>query len=186
MPLASLLRAKLARFSVILLFYSPLAGGATQTIASLPAYNQQRPCATPCFWNGDPNNVNAGDILGYHLGCKSRASDDCFCRADLALVATSWLSTCVLQGCSSNTLDMSSAFEVYDEYCENVRGGITTIDQISPVTAATPTTSRVERGTSTSSIQITTATVVITKSGVDRPLPNKLIWIIPSLILLFI
>ncbi|ERF71969.1 hypothetical protein EPUS_06528 [Endocarpon pusillum Z07020] len=108
------------------LAFTRISATTTQTLASLPAFTQQRSCASACFWNGDPDNTNAQDVLGIKLGCcansvtcEDRAADSCFCRVDLSSLATSWLSTCALHHCSSNAVDVSSAIGVYDEYCRN-------------------------------------------------------------------
>ncbi|KAH6891531.1 hypothetical protein B0T10DRAFT_560773 [Thelonectria olida] len=110
-----------------LAYFLPSASSdATQTIASIDAYMQQRSCATVCFWNGDPNNSNAQDVLGIKLECcpqvtcEGNAKDACYCRRDLRDSAVSWLSTCVIHHCS-NTADFSSAVSIYDEYCKDKR-----------------------------------------------------------------
>ncbi|KAM5386470.1 hypothetical protein ACJZ2D_000433 [Fusarium nematophilum] len=97
---------------------------ATQTIASGAKYRQQRSCATGCFWNGDPDNDDAQDVIGMVLDCcdgptcPGNAEDSCYCRADLRSSAVSWLSTCVIFRCT-NTADFSSAVNIYDDYCGN-------------------------------------------------------------------
>jgi len=130
-----------------LLAVATLASAATQTIASLAAYQSQRSCAIPCFWNGDPDNSYASDTLAIKLecctdrvSCRDRAQDSCFCRADLRPVAASWLSTCVNGYCSSNAVDVVSAVAVYDEYCVGKR-----VD--GPAPAPTPTGSQTGAGT---------------------------------------
>src|ERR1700734_3919142 len=98
------------------------SSAATETIASLSSYQQQRSCALGCFWNGVPENGYGTDVLGLKLGCcedqvscKGHAPDSCFCRADLRPAAMSWFSTCIDNYCSSNPVDFSSATSVYDE-----------------------------------------------------------------------
>jgi len=121
-------------------FLRSVSSDATQTIASLDAYMQQRSCATVCFWNGDPNNSNAQDVLGIRLECcpqvtcKGNAKDACYCRPDLRDSAVSWLSTCVIHQCSE-TADFSSAVSIYDEYCKDKRD----VPSSLPVTKATTT-----------------------------------------------
>ncbi|RFN53908.1 hypothetical protein FIE12Z_1822 [Fusarium flagelliforme] len=125
-------------------FLRSVSSDATQTIASLDAYKQQRSCATVCFWNGepnsDPNGSYAQDVLGIQLECcpqvtcKGNAKDACYCRPDLRDSAVSWLSTCVIHQCSE-TADFSSAVSIYDEYCKDKRD----VPSSLPVTKATTT-----------------------------------------------
>ncbi|KAF5009955.1 hypothetical protein FDECE_3862 [Fusarium decemcellulare] len=100
----------------------PASADATQTIASMDNYKSQRSCATECFWNGDPSNPDAQDVIGIRLqccpqfDCDDHVKDSCYCRADLRTSAVAWLSTCVEYRCR-NSVDASSAISIYDEYC---------------------------------------------------------------------
>lgn len=122
-------------------FLRSVSSDATQTIASIDGYMRQRSCATVCFWNGDPNNSNAQDVLGIKLECcpqvtcKGNAKDACYCRSDLRDSAVSWLSTCVIHHCS-NTVDFSSAVSIYDEYCKDKRDVYSSLTVIKATTTA--------------------------------------------------
>ncbi|KAH6877257.1 hypothetical protein B0T10DRAFT_566282 [Thelonectria olida] len=98
---------------------------ATQTIASLDEYELQRTCVTPCFWSGDPDDLDSTDILGRALQCCDGipcrdVKDSCYCRPDLRVSASSFLSHCVEQRCQ-NEVDFSTALGIYDDYCGNKR-----------------------------------------------------------------
>jgi hypothetical protein len=135
---------------------------ATQTIASLGSYQQQRSCALRCFWGGDPDNGYGTDQLGLKLGCcenqvncEGHAPDSCFCRSDLRPAAMSWFSTCVNNYCSSNPVDLSGATSVYDEYCGPKRA------------AASPASSTTDVETAT--VAETTGAAPSQTSGTDSP-----------------
>lgn len=167
-PLSTMLTTHLVL--ALALAITRVSATTTQTLASLPAFTQQRSCATSCFWDGDPNN-GAKDVLGIKLGCcansatcQHHAADSCFCRADLSSVATSWLSECALRRCSSNAVDVSSAIGVYNEYCMNkwvfapgvVTGTVTNKATSATTAAGTP----VQTGGPASAV-----TVYMTRSG---------------------
>ncbi|KAM5344314.1 hypothetical protein ACJ41O_012851 [Fusarium nematophilum] len=111
---------------VSLAYWLQLASSeATQTIASLDDYQLQRSCALPCFWSGDPDDMDSTDILGRALQCCAGSpcrdtEDSCFCRPDLRVSASSFLSECVGGRCENN-VDFSTALNIYDDYCKGKR-----------------------------------------------------------------
>ncbi|KAJ9642400.1 hypothetical protein H2201_004792 [Coniosporium apollinis] len=118
---------------VIFYFLIRLSASATVTLAELPAYQSQRNCAKYCFFvvssgQGPPNEV------ARHLSCAvDPIENDCFCRPDLQAQADSYIKSCVGNACTRNALDISSATQVYNDYCTSA--GF----QRAEVTASTPT-----------------------------------------------
>jgi len=164
----------------------PISSASTQTIASLDSYNDQRDCATPCFWNGDPNNKNAQDVLGITLKCCSpvtcegHAADSCFCRADLRPSAVSWLSTCVSHHCT-NTADVQAAVSVYDAYCVGKRAAEPTGLATEVTITAPPQQPTQQTGTGSPTGQAPATVTVKVPSGVGRPLHTP--WVLLSQVL---
>ena len=78
-------------------------------------YEELRTCAQPCLGGYDV----ASQIV-FVIGCPAPYYDSCYCRGmqDLAFTVTSFLSSCVNSGCSSNPVDLASVFACYDSYCE--------------------------------------------------------------------
>ncbi|KAH7111945.1 hypothetical protein B0J13DRAFT_631665 [Dactylonectria estremocensis] len=109
---------KLLLLSLAGLYRITRASDTPQSITTLPAYSQQRECATWCFFNGNRGE----DLLGHAIGCCTAdcaepVANSCYCRADLRPSAVSWLSLCVDTQCSTNAVDVSSAVALYDDYC---------------------------------------------------------------------
>lgn len=107
----------------------------SNSVASDSGYLQQRGCVKSCLW-GDIAN---GD-LSINLGCTAPWVNECYCRADQAPVASSFLSKCVSSVClGSASVDVSLALSVYDQYCATAMGtpaqarATTTIDPSSPI-----------------------------------------------------
>lgn len=126
---------------------------ATQTISSDPAYQSLRACGQLCFY------LDKQDILGNNLKCckqqycTDQADEQCYCREDLGPKATSWLSLCVNERCSS-PVDFTSAVNVYDSYCNQNRNVM--------VTPTTPPARTVTEKPQTISTSIGVVTVVVT------------------------
>jgi hypothetical protein len=112
-----------AFFASLCLIFSPVPGVAQYTgqvtIGQYSAFTSLRPCAQSCFvGNGDGDGYltdNTPDIED-ELGCGFGALNECLCRSDLMVTATSFLSSCVLKECS-NSNDVTSAVTVYSNYC---------------------------------------------------------------------
>jgi len=82
------------------------------TIGSGSAYSSLRDCAQNCLWAGPPDGEPA---MPFAINCP--VVNACLCRADLSTSAESYLSTCVNKWCSGSTDDISSAIQVYTDYC---------------------------------------------------------------------
>ena len=87
----------------------------TVTIASLTEFQGLRQCARDCLYYGH------GD-LGEQLEC----GDDglhtpylniCLCRADLTSEGSSYLSSCINEGCTSKSADLLRAISIWNSYC---------------------------------------------------------------------
>jgi hypothetical protein len=136
---------------------------ALNSIASDPSYNLQRECVKECLW-GDPS----GGDLSINLGCSSPWVNACYCRADLASSASSFLTKCATSLCpggASATVDITGAVSVYNEYCSqavpvavsgpNTAVATTTLDSTGTAVA---TTTPNENGPTVTVVDITTAT----------------------------
>jgi hypothetical protein len=99
---------------------------ATVSIDSYGPYRLQRDCVKCLLW------VCYGGVLGVQgCGRDSVANgylDACYCRADNVQIALSYLSSRAPLDCKSNSVDLSSAVEVFTGYCAGkaAAGGPTT------------------------------------------------------------
>ena len=114
----------------LLLFCSSVA--FSQSITSMPAagavsiqsgsdFSTQRGCLKECLYCVDCSSnfwVFDGD-LGQFISCGHHDYylNSCFCRTDLASSATSYLSSCVFSKCSSASVDVVSAVDLFTSYC---------------------------------------------------------------------
>jgi len=106
---------------------------ATVTIQEYPAYTSLRACARNIF---DNNNWLRSD----GLKCAPPYLDSCFCRADLAPSATTYISNVVIKYCSYGTVDYSAAMGLYNQYCAD-RGVVpATVDATTTVGSGDSTT----------------------------------------------
>jgi hypothetical protein len=117
------------------------------SIESFAPYQQLRGCAACCFREcnarcyfviGDVITCGHGDIY-----CGQDVHDSCFCRSDLQPTVTTYISSCVYKGCSSNLNDVGSAVYAYTEYCKS-----TGMIQIPAASASQTTTSTSTKSTS--------------------------------------
>ncbi|KAF4237033.1 hypothetical protein CNMCM6457_001643 [Aspergillus fumigatiaffinis] len=93
------------------------ADGTTATLTESTAYASQRPCAKRCFYWGASSQGGA-DFLADRIGCEvDPIENECICRSDLQQTADSFLRKCVSDKCGENAIDVSSAVEIYDDYC---------------------------------------------------------------------
>ncbi|KAH8727394.1 hypothetical protein GQ44DRAFT_825104 [Phaeosphaeriaceae sp. PMI808] len=130
--------SSITRSTLLLAFLSPhlVRPQATQTISSDPAYQSLRACGQLCFY------LQKQDVLGNNLKCckqqycLDQADEQCYCREDLGPKATSYLSQCVNNRCSS-PVDFTSAVNVYDSYCDRNRNVMVTPTTTPPAGTAT-------------------------------------------------
>ena len=81
----------------------------TLSIASANDYLVSRSCVKDCLWSD-------GGWVGSLIGCGSPYYNQCYCNANLASSATSYLSSCAIKYCTSEP-DATSAVKVYAGYC---------------------------------------------------------------------
>lgn len=127
---------------------------STVSIASVQPYLDQRYCVRDCLWSGFDNNLES------FLGCPDPYANNCYCRDDLASSASSYITTCVNGGCSSNTPDVVRAMSVYNGYCSSAAPAVNT---------ATPT---VDDSGITTTIRVT-ATPTVDDSGATTTVQVK-------------
>jgi len=155
---------KIYRRLILLIFASFVASqNAQYTIESVPAYSLQRSCVQYCIGTGD------GGLPG-NLGCPNpnQPLNACACRTDLQPSASSFLTSCVNQWCSSDPSDLSSAISIYDSYCASNGFAI--------VTAPASTTG----ATSFMTIPATTPTATATSSSTSLTIgSSELLLIFP-------
>jgi hypothetical protein len=84
------------------------------TLKLYPPYNSLRSCGANCF--------DGGWKVGSLLKCQPFDTPDnsCFCRPDLQVTAVGYVLSCASTACSGNQLDVSSATQVYKDYCIGV------------------------------------------------------------------
>ena len=85
------------------------------TITSLQGFRDLRGCARSCLYSGH------GD-LGEQLECgddglRTPYLNTCFCRSDLTSDGSSYLTSCINEGCTTNSVDLSQAIRVWNSYC---------------------------------------------------------------------
>jgi hypothetical protein len=108
---------------------------------------------------------------------RSSTADVCYCRGiqDFAGLVTTFLSSCVNKRCSSNAVDVSSAFEVYDDYCSGK--GYTPSGESGAVVTAT--TTDVVSGEVTPTLTFIVVTTVISPSQGASPLTREFRFMFP-------
>lgn len=130
-------------YSGLIIPFCPRAlGDSSISIVSNQPYKEQRICAQHCLWHfGFTNDLSS------FLGCTSPWVNDCYCRADLASMVTSFLASCVDEGCSQKTEDVKQALSVYNGYCAS---------NMPAINAANPTATD---NTPTATIRVVTTVV---------------------------
>lgn len=140
------------------------------TIDQSDIYRNQRVCAFPCFEQfDDPGYPIAGEIQCANF----KVQNDCFCRPDLQQSAHQFVYSCISNGCR-NSLDLSIATKLYDDYCTS--NGYT---QTTTTTAPAPS----ETGALTITITVpptvvvtATATVTVTAAAASAAHPGSDRW----------
>lgn len=100
------------------------------SIVSAEPYINQRSCVQQCIYHPGVN-----DDLAPFIGCNPPLNA-CYCRADLASSVSYFLTSCVNEGCSSHSADISLAISVYNGYCRSnapaTNAAIPTVDGAAP------------------------------------------------------
>ncbi|KAH7130803.1 hypothetical protein B0J11DRAFT_261653 [Dendryphion nanum] len=106
--------------STILTLLTSISATGTVSFDSSNGYKNLRACALRCY---DGNRQ--GDNIARQISCDKPgivyvpADNDCVCRSDLQENVVRYLSNCVSTYCSANQLDVSSATQVYKDYCNS-------------------------------------------------------------------
>ncbi|KAK6537171.1 hypothetical protein TWF694_011368 [Orbilia ellipsospora] len=117
------------------------------TLANGDDYKNGRPCMTNCLYYLAGNN-----------GCAN--IDQCVCRLDLQPQITSYISSCVSNGCS-NTVDIQSGVSIYQAYCAGKASSLSPI--VTPVaTQQVVQTTIIDRQTVGITATVTDTTLVTT------------------------
>jgi len=108
--------------STLSLHLNPAQATNVSIEQTLP-YQTGRPCAIGCLSRSDGNDVRSW------IGCGTTngfGQNECYCRADLQEEAHRYLTKCVVDRCSSNTVDINSVVSMYTSYCAEVTGAAPT------------------------------------------------------------
>jgi hypothetical protein len=126
---------------ILLIHFITLAwADGTVSIASFTSFGVQRLCVKDCLWGGQPGG---GVALPGYLSCPAPYSDSCMCRTDLAVTVSTFLSSCVGNFCSSNAVDISSAINLYNNYCNSKLAVVTSAALLSIESFTAYSTARV-------------------------------------------
>ncbi|KAK3488440.1 hypothetical protein B0T13DRAFT_95484 [Neurospora crassa] len=104
------------------------------SIFSYTPYLQQRECVKDCIWHSGPT---AEDLI-VALGCRGPWVNECYCGGnndyEHASTASLFLRSCVAKSCRTSSTDslVTSAFDLYDEYCAEA-------GMAAPLVVASPT-----------------------------------------------
>jgi hypothetical protein len=102
---------RIYRSLILVTFASVVTSQISQyAIQSVAGYSLQRACVQECVSSGYYG-------LPTGIGCPNPYLIACVCRTDLQPSASTFLTQCVNQGCSSDPSDLSSAISLYDSYC---------------------------------------------------------------------
>lgn len=112
-------------FAMLAVFPSVLAAEesgptAVVSINSKAEYVTARPCGASCLWYQGPFacGANRGYFdLAQELQCGCDARNACYCGKDNAVAASSYISSCVSDGCSKFPGEVTSAIAIYNDYC---------------------------------------------------------------------
>jgi hypothetical protein len=117
-PFGNMKRQRKSISVLVLLFYPILASESVLwSISSLDAYASQRACAQKCFYDRDYAGEYYTNLIASVISCTTPCQESCCCRPDLQSLAESYLSSCVANLCSTDTLDIESAVSLYEGYC---------------------------------------------------------------------
>ncbi|KAL5315698.1 hypothetical protein ACEPPN_016568 [Leptodophora sp. 'Broadleaf-Isolate-01'] len=158
----------LALLSLLALLPFTAADGLV-SLDSSEGFNRLRSCALGCYNGG----MRDGYLVADQIDCQKPGivyvppDNDCFCRPDLQETAVRYLSQCVSSSCSANQLDISSATQVYNDYC-NAAGYTAALPKSVPAQTTSATTR-----TSTSAIGHSSTPVETGSVGSDVPTSDQ-------------
>jgi hypothetical protein len=151
-------------FFFIILLLIPLISSAAETdavaavsIYSDISYQSGRTCSTSCLWYRGPfRQYNHGHDLAIELSCGVAAVNGCYCKADFASSASSYISSCVSKGCSnleSVNEEIKTIMALYDGYCKTANVEVvTTTTSAELVVVATAESSAMMTSTSATGV----------------------------------
>lgn len=131
---------------------------APVSIYAESSYKLARQCSACCLWYiGDyPPGTQGYYDLAIALSCGAGALNGCYCKADYASSASSYISQCVSDECSAIgdvTKELKTMMDLYDGYCKTANVEVTTT---TPVELAASTGAPSTEGPSTKVAIITT------------------------------
>ena len=115
---------------------------ATVSIADDLSFVTGRQCAVGCLW-GEYHILSIDYDLGFELSCGDDAINGCYCKADYASSATSYISNCVNTACSDLedvTGEVKTIIDLYNGYCETANVDPRTTAAELPTTTEGPST----------------------------------------------
>ncbi|KAL2068089.1 hypothetical protein VTL71DRAFT_16187 [Oculimacula yallundae] len=124
------------------------------SIAAAAPYATMRPCAASCLVNqGSLTCLNKGFYdLSVELACGCNPMNSCYCDANFAAKASSYISSCVNKGCGADFPgEVTGAMNLYNGYCS---------------------TANVAAAVQTSAPGVTTSTSAKTTPAANAPNPN--------------
>lgn len=130
---------------------------AVISIASQEPFGIMKPCASSCLvYSGVwACGVNSGYYdLGIELSCGCSPQNFCYCDVDSASRASSYISSCVVEGCGTAfPSEVTSAIDLYNGYCStaNVAASTTSSSSTSTPTLLSSSTKSISATSKTTS-----------------------------------
>jgi hypothetical protein len=115
------------------------------------AYVTARPCAAFCLWDTIFHSIDVANALS----CGDSAINGCYCQADFASSASSYVSSCIRKGCANLegvTEEVQTMMALYNGYCQTANAdGVITAAVVESVAAT-------EKSSSTRTVSLKPAT----------------------------
>ncbi|PMD67121.1 uncharacterized protein K444DRAFT_623336 [Hyaloscypha bicolor E] len=94
-------------------------------------YLSLRECAALCL-----NDAETYVDVRSFIGCPAQpyGQNECYCREDLHISASSYITHCVTSACGPGTVDVDGAVSVYDNYCFTAVGATPVIGAVAATT----------------------------------------------------
>lgn len=101
------------------------------SIAGSNGYLSLRECAALCL-----NDAETYVDVRSFIGCPAQpyGQNECYCREDLHISASSYITHCVTSACGPGTVDVDGAVSVYDNYCFTAVGATPVIGAVAATT----------------------------------------------------